>query len=68
MQRIANHTRCGGPKELNLLCFKEAYYDPVTGLTRAALVGERKQSVIDAERLFGPNVADFLEAEATTMR
>ena len=57
MQRIANHTRCGGPKELNLLYFK-VYNDPVTGLTRAALVGERKQSVIDVERLFGPNVAD----------
>lgn len=59
-QRIANHTRSGGPKELNLLCFKEAYDDTTTGLTRAALTGERKQSVVDAERLFGPNVAEFM--------
>ena len=32
------------------------------GLTRAALVGERKQSVIDVERLFGPNLADFFRS------
>ena len=62
-QRIANHTRSGGPKELNLLCFKEAYDDTTTGLTRAALTGERKQSVVDAERLLGPNVAEFMRKQ-----
>ena len=30
------------------------------GLTRTALTGERKQSVVDAECLFGPNVAEFM--------
>lgn len=61
--RIANHTRSGGPKELNLLRFKEAYDDTTTGLTRAALVGERKQLVVDAERLFGSNVAEFFRGK-----
>ena len=59
-QRIANHTRSGGPTDINLHCFKEAYEDPSTGLTRSALIGERKQSVVDAERFFGPNVAEFM--------
>ena len=47
-QRIANHTRSGGPKQLNLLCFKEAYDDTMTGFSRAALTGEHKQSAVDA--------------------
>jgi hypothetical protein len=34
--------------------------DPNTGLTQAALTGERKQSVQDAERLLSYHVARFL--------
>ena len=37
MQRIANHTRCGGPKELNLLYFK-VYNNPITGLMKSTKV------------------------------
>ena len=59
-QRIANHTQSGGPTKINLHSFKEAYKDPATGLSRAVLTGERKQSVIDAECFFGPNVAEFM--------
>ena len=60
LQRIANHTRCGGPQQLNLQYFQEAYSDSSTGLTLAALTGTRKQSVVDAERFFGGNVASFM--------
>ncbi len=34
--------------------------DPNTGLTFAALTGERKQSVVDAERMMSYLVAKFL--------
>ena len=61
LQRIGHHTRSGGPEKLDLLHFKEAYNDPSTGLTLAALTGTRKQSVTDAERLFSPGVAEFMK-------
>ena len=32
-----------------------------SGLTYAALTGSRKQSVVDAERLFSPSLAKFME-------
>ena len=35
--------------------------DPTTRLTYAALVGQRKQSVLDAEKLLSHHVADFME-------
>jgi hypothetical protein len=60
LKRIANHTRSGGPQQLNLQYFHEAYNDQSTGLTLAALTGTRKQSVVDAERFFGHNVACFM--------
>lgn len=66
LQRIAQHTRCSGPEPLNLLCFKEAYDDPTTGLTLAALTGTRKQSVIDAERLFSAGVVEFMKKKGYT--
>ena len=61
LQRIASHTRSGGPSKLNLEHFTEALSDPTSGLTYPAFVGSRKQSVIDAERLFGPKLAAFME-------
>ena len=41
--------------------FEAALMDKSTRLTHAALVGLRKQSVLDAERLLSHHVADFLE-------
>ena len=55
------HTRNGGPDELHLEHFVEALSDPTSGLTYSALSGSRKQSVIDAERLFDPALTKFME-------
>ena len=65
-QRIGHHTRSGGPDKLNLHCFKEAYDSATTDLTLAALTGARKQSVVDAERLFGPHVVEFMKEKGYT--
>ena len=46
LKRIAGHVRNDGYNALNY----EAFSDPQSGLTHAALVGKRKQSVKDAER------------------
>ena len=45
--------------ELQLERFAEALEDPSTGLTYAALTGQNKQSVRDAERLFSRGVLDY---------
>ena len=58
-QRIASHTRNGGPDKLNLEYFAEALEHPFTNLY-TAFTGVRKQSVIDAERLFSQELADFM--------
>ena len=39
----------------------EALDDPTSGLTYPALTGSRKQSVVDAEHLFHPDLAAFME-------
>ena len=38
----------------------EAAHDPSSGLTYPALTGQRKQSVIDAERLFNPDLSKYM--------
>ena len=43
----------------------EAAEDPDTQLTYHALVGTRKQSVLDAERLFGSGVLTFMEKKGS---
>ena len=60
LQRIAGHTRRGGPSRLNLERYVEALSEPSTHLTYPALTGARKQSVTDAERLFNPDLAAFM--------
>ena len=59
-QRIASQTRGGRPNALQLERYVEALSDQSSGLTYPALSGERKQSVIDAERLFSPDLAAFM--------
>ena len=59
-QRIASQTRNGGPSKLKLERYVEALSDASSGLTYPALSGTRKQSVIDAERLFSPDLAAFM--------
>ena len=60
-QRIGNHTRMGGPENLQLQRFCEAAQDPASGLTYSALTGVKKQSVGDVERLLSSQVAEFME-------
>ena len=60
-QRIASSTRNGGPQELSLeRYYVEALSDETSGLTYPVLIGSRKQSVLDAKRLFSPLLADFM--------
>ena len=61
MQRIAQCTRNGGPSKLKLERFSDALYDSEAGLTYPALVGSRKQSVQDAERLFSPSLLQYMK-------
>ena len=39
----------------------EALDDPTSSLTYPALTGPRKQSVVDVEHLFCPELSDFME-------
>lgn len=53
--------------------YVEALQDPASGLTYPALTGSRKQSVLDAERLFNPDLEKFMiskgyQFEATYIR
>jgi len=61
LKRIWKHTREGGPEDMDLQGFDEAMRDSKSGLTYAALTGQRKQSVQDAERMLSFLVSDFLE-------
>ncbi len=63
---MANCTREGGPDGINLERFVEALRDAKTGLTYPALVGMRKQSVQDAERMFSLPLADFMDGKGYT--
>ena len=46
--------------------FVEAVQVPESGLTHTALVGRRKQSVEDVERLFGLPLIEFMEKKQYT--
>lgn len=66
IKRMANHTRSGGPDQIQLERFVEALSEPSSGLTYPALTGSRKQSVIDAERFFSPDLAEFMKGRGYT--
>lgn len=61
LKRIAQHIRDGKYNELNHESFSDVLADPLSGLTHAALVGKRKQSVKDAERMLSYHVVRSLE-------
>ena len=61
LKRIAKHVRDGGYDDLQYEAFSDVLADPSSGLTHAALVGKRKQSVKDAERLLSYHVVASLE-------
>lgn len=60
LKRMATHTRELRYIHLSGDAFDAAMTSPDTGLTHAALVGLRKQSVDDAERLLSHRVGKFL--------
>ena len=53
--------RLGGSQEIHLERFVDALQDPDSGLTYPALVGTRKQSIEDVERLFGEPLISYME-------
>ena len=61
IQRIAHSTRMGGPAGIQLERYMEALHDPDANLTYTAMTGVRKQSVVDAERLFSAGLVEFME-------
>ena len=61
LKRIAQHFRDGGYTAFDYEAFADVLADPLSGLTHAALVGKRRQSVKDAERLLSYNVVRSLE-------
>lgn len=61
LKRIAKHVRDGGYTAFNYEAFSDVLADPLSGLTHAALVGKRRQSVKDAERLLSYHVVRSLE-------
>ena len=62
-KRIATSTRNGNCSSLDYAAFDAVLRDPKSGLTHAALIGERKQSLIDAERLLSYHVVESLQRQ-----
>lgn len=60
LKRIAHHLREGGYDAFQYEAFADVLADPLSGHTRAALVGKQKQSVKDAERVLSYHVVDSL--------
>lgn len=61
LKRLAKHTREGNNSDLIYEESDEAMRNPLTGLTHDALVGLRKQSVPDADKLLSFHVAKFFK-------
>ena len=66
LKRIATSTRAGKCEALNYEAFDDVLKDPESGLTHAALVGKRKQSLKDAERLLSYAVVKSLKKHGHT--
>ncbi len=60
VKRIAKSIREGKDNGLNYEAFDSVLLDPKSGLTHAALIGKRKQSLVDAERLLSYHVVASL--------
>ena len=63
LKRIAQNLTIGGYSAVQYESFSDVLADPLSGLTHAALVGKRKQSVKDAERLLSYHVVNSLERQ-----
>ena len=60
-KRMAQHVRNGGYEGLQYEAFDDVLKDPQSGLTHDALIGKRKQSLKDAERLLSSHVVESLQ-------
>ncbi len=60
-RRVAKSVREGKDNNLNYEAFDDVLLDPKSGLTHAALIGKRKQSLVDAERLLSYHVVESLK-------
>ena len=60
VKRVAKSVREGKDNKLNYESFDAALLDSQSGLTHAALIGKRKQSLADAERLLSYHVVASL--------
>ena len=65
LKRIAQHVRDGGYDAFDYEAFSDVLADPLSGLTHTALVGKRRQSVKDAERLLSYHWQIHLKGMAT---
>ena len=59
-QRAASSIRQGKDPSLNFEAFDDVIMDSLSGLTHASLIGKRKQSLVDAERLISSHVSSLL--------
>jgi len=64
LKRIGKSTREGHNANLQFDAFDDVLKDPKSGLTHAALMGVRKQSVQDVERLFSVHVVASLRRQS----
>ena len=62
-KRIATSTRNGNCEELDYAAFDAVLCDGKSGLTHVALISERKQSLLDAERLLSYHVVKSLRRQ-----
>lgn len=60
-KRIAQHVRNGGYDGIHYEAFDDVLKDSQSGLTHDALIGKRKQSLKDAERLLSYHVVEPLK-------
>ena len=64
LKRITQHVRDGVYTPFDYEAFSDVLSDPLSGLTHAALVGKRRQSVKDPERLLSYHVVQSPERHA----
>ncbi len=62
-KRIATSLRNGKCEDINYEAFDAVLRDGRSGLTHAALTGQRKQSLLDAERLLSYHVVESLKRQ-----
>ena len=60
LRRIATSIRKGKDVAINYEAFDDVLMDPKSGLTHAALIGKRKQSLVHAEKLISVHVTESL--------